>query len=432
MITFPKDNSELGNKISNWYYPKKSKTVTFIITHECSFRCTYCYEHSKCSQDMDIDTAKKFIDLLFDMDLSQSDIINEDNAYCLILDFIGGEPLLRPRFILDVMDYFMNKAISLNHRWALHHYISISTNGWDYFNPDVDKLLRLHKGRISVGVTVDGNKELHDKCRRTIDGQPTYDRVAAAFMDVKNRFGQTGTKITISHDNLPYLFEASKDIITNFNLQSLHGNPVFEYEWDCNDAKLYYNQLKQLADWLIETGKWKDVYVSFFDDYIGTQLSESDNNNFCGGTGSMLAVDTDGKIYPCLRYAPLSIGDELAHQWYLGDVDNGITQTKTINCLNCITRRSQSTDECFNCPIGSGCAWCSAWNCELYGTPDKRCTNICEMHKARVLATRYYYNTIYKNENIPMRLKLNIPEEWAIAIIGKNEYNMLVSLGIPS
>lgn len=432
MKMFPNDIPDLSNQISEWYYPNKAKTVTFIITHQCSFRCTYCYEHSKCSEDMPLEVAQKFIDQLFKMDMENSDIVNEHEAYCLILDFIGGEPLLRPKFISDVMDYFINKAISLNHRWAVHHYISISTNGWDYFDPEVQSLIKRFNGRISIGVTVDGNKELHDKCRLTVDGHPTYDRVAAAFMDIKNKFDQQGTKITISHDNLPYLFDAAHDIITNFDLVSLHGNPVFEYEWSNEDARLYYDQLKKLADWLIETNKWKTVYVSFFDDNIGRPQLPEDNQNYCGGTGAMLAVDVDGKIYPCLRYAPLSIGNELANKWYLGDVDNGITQKETINCLNCINRRSQSTDECFNCPISTGCAWCSAWNCELYGTPDKRCTNICPMHKARVLATRYYYNTIYKNENIPMRLKLHIPEEWAVPIIGKEEYDMLVSLGIPS
>ena len=65
-----------------------------------------------------------------------------------------------------------------------------------------------------------------------------------------------------------------------------------------------------------------------------------------------------------------------------------------------ITRRSQSTDECFYCPIAKGCSWCSAHNYEVFGTPNKRTTYICCMHKARALANVYYWNKIYSKYNI--------------------------------
>ena len=78
----------------------------------------------------------------------------------------------------------------------------------------------------------------------------------------------------------------------------------------------------------------------------------------------MLAFDPDGIAYPCLRYMESSLGDD-APPIIIGSVD-GIFETdehKEIKrCLDCITRRSQSTDECFNCPIADGCGWCSAWN----------------------------------------------------------------------
>ena len=64
--------------------------------------------------------------------------------------------------------------------------------------------------------------------------------------------------------------------------------------------------------------------------------------------------------------------------------------------LNDITRREQSTDECFNCEVGFGCGWCSAFNYEELGTPRKRLTYICKMHKARAKANQYFLNKINK------------------------------------
>lgn len=81
----------------------------------------------------------------------------------------------------------------------------------------------------------------------------------------------------------------------------------------------------------------------------------------CGGNGEMLSVDPDGYLYPCIRYMESSLGSQ-REPYRIGDVDNGIGFTdeykQKIKCLHCITRRSQSTDECFNCPIAEGCSWC--------------------------------------------------------------------------
>ena len=41
----------------------------------------------------------------------------------------------------------------------------------------------------------------------------------------------------------------------------------------------------------------------------------------------MLAFAPDGKAYPCLRYCPISIGDELASKVCIGDT-NDIYKTK--------------------------------------------------------------------------------------------------------
>lgn len=81
----------------------------------------------------------------------------------------------------------------------------------------------------------------------------------------------------------------------------------------------------------------------------------------CGGTGSMLSMDPDGYLFPCIRYMESSLGSE-REPLSIGHVDIGIGQTEkdkaTIEMLNAIDRRTESTDECFYCPIAEGCSWC--------------------------------------------------------------------------
>lgn len=142
----------------------------------------------------------------------------------------------------------------------------------------------------------------------------------------------------------------------------------------------------------------------------------------------MLAVDPAGIIYPCLRYMESSLGNQ-QEPYSIGDVDSGICQTECdrcrVECLKKIDRRTQSTDECFNCPIAEGCSWCTAYNYQIFGTPDARATYICIMHKARALANAYFWNRYYKKNKINKRMKLYIPKEWALEIITEKEWNLL-------
>ena len=141
--------------------------------------------------------------------------------------------------------------------------------------------------------------------------------------------------------------------------------------------------------------------------------------------------DTDGIIYPCLRYMESSLAGQ-QEPYSIGDVDTGICQTECdrcrVECLKKIDRRTQSTDECFNCPVAEGCSWCTAYNYQVFGTPDARATYICDMHKARALGNIYFWNHYYEKNNIDKHMENHVPEEWALNIISKHEWDMLCSL----
>lgn len=405
------------------------KHVTFVLTYDCNFNCTYCYEHNKCKKSMSLSVAKSAIDMLFDKEKNSYIDIEETKA--IVLEFIGGEPLLEIDLMNYIIEYFKFKAVSLNHPWALNYMISISTNGSLYNTKKFQDFLKRYDGRVHTAITIDGNKDLHDACRRFKDGSPTYEIVEKAIkMQLQKSPFYVGTKITLSPDNIKYLSDAIINL-SNLGLTDVFANCVFEKGWGVKDAITMYSEMKKLADYMLKTKIYKVFQTTLFNEEIGKSLSSDNNTNWCGGTGLMLAICPDGLCYPCLRYMPFSLGDKVK-PLVIGNVWDGIKkkeeEIKTLNCLNCITRRSQSTDECFNCPIADGCAWCSAYNYEETGTPDKRVTYICIMHKARVLANCYYWNKLYRQLDMPDRFPMNVPKEWALEIITEDEYNMLVEL----
>ena len=100
-----------------------------------------------------------------------------------------------------------------------------------------------------------------------------------------------------------------------------------------------------------------------------------------------------------MRFTETSLTKEMADKVIIGHSSTGLCATPetkaTFDSLQAITRDSQSTDECLNCPVAKLCGWCTANNYEMLGDPNKRVTNICHVHKARTLASCYYYNKRY-------------------------------------
>ena len=75
------------------------RNVTFQITNACNLQCSYCYEHHKSTEKMTLETGKKIVDYLLDLyEKNDSDFINQ-NTRAVVLDFIGGEPLLEAPLI---------------------------------------------------------------------------------------------------------------------------------------------------------------------------------------------------------------------------------------------------------------------------------------------------------------------------------------------
>ena len=404
-----------------------SRTVTFQVTDNCNLACTYCYQHNKGKRRMSFETAKQFIDFLLDSNDSNT-YINPKISPFLIIEFIGGEPLMEIELIDKIMDYFIEQCFIKQHPWATRYIISICSNGTLYFNPEVKHFFNKHRQHISFSVTIDGNKELHDSCRIFHDGSPSYDLAWAAAKDWIDKGGQMGSKITIAPENLPFLSEAIKHFIS-LGYEEINANCVYEKGWTLEHASLFYEELKKISDYIIDNNL--DIYCSLFEEIFFRPKEITDVTNWCGGTGFMLSCDPDGWLYPCIRYMESSLGDKQP-PIRIGHVSYGLEKTeeeqKQVKCLKCIDRRTQSTDKCFYCPIAEGCSWCSAYNYEETGTPNKRVTYICIMHQARALGNIYFWNKYYQKKGSNQKMLCYVPKEWAIPIIGEEEYNALIEL----
>ena len=398
------------------------RIVTLQTNDSCNLACTYCYQKCKGNRIMQKETAKEIIDYLFDMyNADDPDGFINHKTQSVVLEFIGGEPFLAIDLIDWAVGYFWKTALEKNHIWASTFRVSITSNGTKYFDEKVQQFIRRYRNRLSLSITVDGDKEMHDSCRGFQDGKGSWEAANAAQMHYHRVYGgHLGTKVTIAPENLEYLDRIIDYFIQN-GYQEINANTIYEADWTIEQAQVFYKKLKIVADKLLSLEK--EIPCSLFHKDFFKPLPPEENQNWCGGNGLMLAFDPDGDAYPCLRYMESSLNGE-RKPLRIGNSRSGIYQTreeKEIRKeLSEITRRSQSTDECFNCPVAAGCSWCTAWNYQKFGTANKRDTASCWMHKARSVANYYYWSK--KGEKIDLCL----PYVDLIRIVSETELKELL------
>lgn len=414
---------------------KSVKTVTFQVTEACNLKCTYCYQINKSKNSMTFEYAKRFIDLLLDESFSDDSFMNVNNTSGIIAEFIGGEPLLEIDLIDQITDYFRTQLIERFHPWKDYFMVSMISNGLLYFTDKVQNYLEKNKSIVSFSMSLDGCKELHDACRITHNNEGSYDTVEAACMHFMENFNSNmSTKMTFAPENVDYTFRAIKNLI-NIGYKVINCNPVYEEGWQPKHANIYYKQLTEVADYIIENKLYDKVSISVFDRELMGKVDiiadPSSDKNYCGSTGHMLALDLEGNIFPCIRFMKSSLGDNI-EPFKIGSIFDGINKTpndrKYVNILDTITLSSQSSEECINCEISKGCGWCTAHNYQCTGTPNKRVTFICDMHKARYLANVYYWNKLFKELDIDTRIEILLEEGKILDIISKDDYDKVKEL----
>lgn len=370
-----------------------AKNITFIVTKDCQLACKYCYLVGKNTKEqMSWDVAKHAIDYILDNEYD--DVFSYESV---VWDFIGGEPFLEIDLIDKICDYIKTELYRRNHHWFNSYRLSFSTNGINYNSPKVQNFISKNIDHLSVGFSVDGNRQKHDLNRIWKGDGPvrgSYDDVVRNVPLWLSQFPNASTKVTISSADIPYIKESVLHLYS-LGIHEVNINCVFEDVWEDGDDKKFEEQLMELADAIIDNDYYKDYACSFYTEQMGKPMDcKLENGNWCGA-GQMLSIDAAGNFYPCTRFAQYSLRDKKA--WIIGNIKDGIDKNKLRPFLT-LDRCTQSTQECIDCEVASGCAWCQGENYDAADTPTiyQRATAICKMHKARVRANNYYWNKLYR------------------------------------
>lgn len=383
----------MGKPDINTWRGNQAQQLTFVVTQDCNLRCRYCYMIDKNDKHvMTFETAKNIIDYFID---HRNYIFMTDY---LVLDFIGGEPLLQIDLIEQIVEYFIITTYKKKSKWFGRFRIMIQSNGVMVHDERVQRFLKKYKELLSLGITIDGTKVKHDLQRVFPNGEGSYDIVEKNYIEAVRKGYTQGTKVTFGSEDLKYLKESIIHLWL-LGIQNVPANIVYEDVWKDGDDRIYLEQLMSLADYILDNHLWDKYNTTFFMEDIGFKVAEEDLMSPACGTGNMYCVDADGNIYNCVRFMDYSLNDKESKK--IGDIYHGIDKDR-IRPLQTLFVKYLSEGKCLDCKINAGCTYCAGNNYDVSenGSMFYRSTAICKMYQAQVKANNYYWARLYNEQSI--------------------------------
>ena len=157
------------NLINETLYDKKLILVIHT-TEDCNFRCEYCaLDFNRRSMQSCVgENIVKFIR----KNISQYESVS--------ISWFGGEPLLN----MPIIEQISRDVIEICKCAKKPYYASITTNGYLLTPKNMELLYSCNVRHITV--TLDGNKETHDKQRHLIQGGNTFDKIIENLKGIRN------------------------------------------------------------------------------------------------------------------------------------------------------------------------------------------------------------------------------------------------------
>ena len=394
---------------------------TINTTEDCNLRCKYCYETCKTTRKIDIDKCYKFIDLVLSDD-NFLGLTEEEDMWIYdgrIFDFIGGDALMNVDVLEPVMKYIVSKVALREKPFKNGWRASISSNGCLFHKKEVRDFCEKYSKNLSLGISIDGCPEIHDKNRVFPDGTGSMETIMKWWPWYKKYFPREAeqTKATCARDSIPFLYESLVFMHETLGMRYINQNFIME-DTGCteDDYKELDRQLELCAKYVLD--HCDDLNWSMIDHQFLPECNTPDLNNpnddfykrgRCG-SGCMPTCAIDGKIYPCFRW--------LAHTqngkddvMCVGNVEEGF-----INIDNFVKVQKGSTRDnctrdpkCRECEFEPCCTYCIG-GCYAEHGDFIRTTHICEIIKLQCKWARWYWkeycklkNIDYWNEFVPSR-----------------------------
>lgn len=339
---------------------QKSRTPSSIllkVTGACDFDCTYCYDYDekRYKTKLDAETAKQAIAAL----------LAKRNDLSVI--FHGGEPLLRPKFIIDIVNNVNDIA---SEKLATVKF-GIQTNG-SHLTSKIKEFLRLNN--FSVGISIDGTSNSANVHRKTRTKFNAPDYINKLFDDDSEFVrDHCGFLATISRESAPHLpdfalflqsagvsglaFSFLDAVGRGANLSSSKLAPE-------ETVEVYATFIEMIREGTIHDLAIRTI-LSRIDNLFTFQPGDFCSRGPCAASDDFLVLDSEGKFRSC---------DCVYHPYFeLGDPNTSLDKALANPARTAIDERHnwlrREGATCGTCPLYGVCGGtCVAKAIALFGT----------------------------------------------------------------
>ncbi len=332
------------------------------VTNECNFRCKYCcysdqYQFTRGydNKKMTSDVAEKAIDLYFSY---LSETRKSNPLLEPFIGFYGGEPLLNFDIIKHVVEYIKS------HHGQYKIGYNITTNGY-LLNHHISDFLV--ENNFSILVSIDGDRETHDRNRITIDGEGTFDCVYDNICEFVKRYPDyelISASACFDYETnffkVEEFFDTSCISLIKYSIIEQNHSTYYN-KFTSDDMVVYQKQMKKVWHKILSLAELKQFKSDkFLFRSFGVGFMEMAYHRMVGDyrnllipftgscvPGEKIMVSSDGKFNICER-----INDHFP----IGDVYSGIDYVAIAKYINEYNRVVGYN--CKNCSVKRLCSLC--------------------------------------------------------------------------
>jgi uncharacterized protein len=201
---------------------REQMRVTVLTTLQCNFACDYCFQgdhgdYNLFAQKMTLETAERVVEWI-------ERRLDEVQPERFTLTLFGGEPLLN----LPIAYFLAERCFQLCQARGVRQMINVITNGLLLTPEVVDRLLPC--GLTGVKVTLDGDRDTHNRMRPLRGRQGTFDRIVENVRRCADKIAITvgGNFDESSVDSYPALLDFLKEQEFADKLARVNFKPIIK------------------------------------------------------------------------------------------------------------------------------------------------------------------------------------------------------------
>ena len=286
------------------------KSLCLMIAADCNLRCKYCFAGTG-----DFGNGRSLMSKEVGEAAVEYIIRHSGPRKNCEIDFFGGEPLMNMDVVKHVVSYVRKREKETGKVFKL----TLTTNGVLLHD---EQIAYLNENNISLVLSLDGRKSVHDNMRPNAGGQGSYDTALRNFQKtVAARNGHDYyLRGTFTAENPDFTADVLDMADQGFDVLSvepvvLKDSPYGFTEEDL--PRLFAEYDKLTTAYLKRREEGKGFFFFHFNMDLSHGPCVAKRLSGCGAGHEYYAVDVNGDLYPCHQF----VGRD---KYLLGTIFDGV------------------------------------------------------------------------------------------------------------